>query len=65
MTFFLYLLLDCLSHLLRLDYKDKREVTSNNILRYLEHKEKFRYKFNRGWEHALVSGEEVYYIGIV
>lgn len=50
---------------LRTGYKDKREITSNNILKYLEHKEKFKLKFNKGFEHALVSGEEVYYVGIV
>lgn len=47
------------------DYRHKKEQLANKILKYLEYKERFKTKFNRGWEHALIAGEEVYYTGIV
>lgn len=46
-------------------YQDIRERFANNILKYGEKKDKFQNKFNKGWEHALIGGEEIYYIGIV
>ena len=45
-------------------FKDIREQWGNHILQYLIHKEKLKLRFNEGWEHALISAEEIYYIGI-
>jgi len=45
--------------------KDIRETWCNQILKYLTYKETLPLVFNSGWEHALISAEEVYYIGIV
>ena len=44
---------------------DPREVTANQLLDYFYHKERLELKFNMGWEHALIAGEEIYYVGIV
>ena len=46
-------------------YSDLREKWGNEILQYIKHKENIPLKFNEGWEHALISAEEIYYIGIV
>jgi hypothetical protein len=45
-------------------YKDIVEVQTNNILNYLMKKEDIILKFVKGWEHGLISAEEVYYVGI-
>ena len=45
-------------------YRDIREQNANHVLNYLTYKEKLRYKFNEGFEHGLISSEEVYYVGI-
>lgn len=45
-------------------YKDIVEKQSNDILNYLYKKEDLIQKFVEGWEHGLISGEEIYYIGI-
>lgn len=47
------------------NYRDIREQCANQILQYLEKKENLLVKFNKGWEHALIAAEEIYYIGIV
>lgn len=47
------------------EFSDPREVTANQLLRYLLHQEVLEMKFNQGWEHALISAEEYYYVGIV
>jgi hypothetical protein len=46
-------------------YTDIRERMANQILQYGERKDNFAAKFNKGWEHALVCAEEIYYIGII
>jgi hypothetical protein len=50
---------------MNVSYTDMRERLANKILQYGERKDNFQFKFNKGWEHALVVAEEVYYIGIV
>jgi hypothetical protein len=44
--------------------KDIREQWGNDILQYLIHEEQLELKFNEGWEHGLVTAEEIYYVGI-
>lgn len=46
------------------NYKDIRERWVNDILQYLKRRENLELKFNEGWEHALIAGEECYYAGI-
>lgn len=48
----------------RYSLKDIREEWANDILNYLKEKENLRLKFNQGWEHAIISTEEIYYVGI-
>ena len=44
-------------------YIHPREVTANQILEYGVQAEELVRKFNEGWEHALISSEEIYYVG--
>ena len=45
------------------EYIHPREVTANQIMEYGVQAEELEKKFNAGWEHALISSEEVYYVG--
>lgn len=49
----------------KMSLKDIREESANAILEHLKEDQKLKLRFNEGWEHALISGEEVYYVGIV
>ena len=46
-------------------YKDMRESTATQILTYLKYDQQFDQKFLKGWEDALLAGEEVYKVDIV
>lgn len=46
-------------------HKDPAEVLSSQIMDYLVEQQNIRYKFNKGWKHALLAGEEIYWIGIL
>ena len=46
------------------EYKDIVEIQTNHILNYLYKKEDLILKFVKGWEHGIISGEEIYYVGI-
>ena len=50
---------------MRRDYVGAREIQGQQILDYLIRKEKAKEKFNKGWKHALIAGEEIYWTGIV
>ena len=39
-------------------YLDNKEILAQQVLNYLEKQQKLREKFNKGWKHALISGEE-------
>jgi len=45
------------------DYQDIREITAQNILEYLTRKDDLEVKFNSGFKDALISGEEIYWVG--
>lgn len=45
-------------------YKDIVEKQTNDILQYLYKKEDIIQKFVEGWEHGIISGEEIYHVGI-
>lgn len=49
---------------LNYSFRDIREKYANDILQFLTRYRKLPSIFNRGWEHALISSEEVYYTGI-
>jgi hypothetical protein len=46
-------------------YQSSREIMGNQILTYLKKAKRLREKFNKGWKHALIAGEEIYWTGIV
>ena len=46
------------------DYKDIAESTAHHALNYLKLKLNLTHEFYKGWEHALIGGEECYYVGI-
>ena len=50
---------------IKMSLRDVREESGNAILEHLKEDQKLKLRFNEGWEHALVAGEECYYIGIV
>lgn len=45
-------------------YKDIREQWASDILQRGFHSERFKATFQEGFQHGLISGEEVYYVGI-
>jgi len=45
-------------------YKDTNERMSNQLLRYLYHTQDIKEEFSRGFEDALIMGEEIYVIEI-
>lgn len=55
--------LDEIEKYFKTEYIHPREVTANQILEYGVQAEELEKKFNAGWEHALISSEEVYYVG--
>jgi hypothetical protein len=55
--------LDSIEKYFKTGYIHPREVTANQILEYGIQAEELQRKFNSGWEHALISSEEVYYVG--
>jgi hypothetical protein len=44
-------------------YRDLREITGQRSLTYLRKEQYLDYKFNQGFKHAIIAGEEVYYVG--
>lgn len=46
------------------DYKDIAESAAHHALNYLKLKLNLTHEFYKGWEHALIGGEECYYVGI-
>lgn len=50
---------------MRREHQDPAEMMAHQILEYLIQKEKINDKFNKGWKHSLISGEEIYWVGIL
>tara|TARA_R110000744_G_scaffold62667_2_gene129328 strand:+ start:1385 stop:3766 length:2382 start_codon:yes stop_codon:yes gene_type:complete len=44
------------------DFQDMNESSAHKLLTYLEKQQNLKRKFNKGWEDALISGEEIYCI---
>lgn len=55
--------IDSIQKYFKTEYIHPREVTANQILQYGVQAEELQKKFNAGWEHALISSEEVFYVG--
>jgi flagellar motor protein MotB len=47
------------------DHQDPAEALAHQMLEYLIRKENIKDKFNKAWKHALLAGEEIYWIGIL
>lgn len=47
------------------EHQDPAEVQAHQLLEYLIQKERVADKFNKGWKHSNITGEEVYYVGIL
>lgn len=47
------------------DHQDPAEILAHQLLQYLIQKESIRMKFNKGWKHGLISGKEIFWVGIV
>lgn len=47
------------------EHQDPAEVLAHQLLQYLIQKENIRMKFNKGWKHGLISGKEIFWVGIV
>lgn len=47
------------------EYKDTAEMTAYHSLNYLRNKLNLDHEFMKGWEDALIAGEEIYYVGVV
>lgn len=55
--------LESIEKYFKTEYIHPREVTANQILEYGVQAQELIEKFAQGWEHALISSEEVYYVG--
>lgn len=47
------------------EYQDVRERMATHIMKHMWVKEDMQFKFNRGFQDALIAGEEIYYCDIV
>lgn len=47
------------------EHQDPAESMASQILEYLIEKEDIKMKFNKAWKHGLISGREIFWIGIV
>ena len=47
------------------EHQDPAEALAHQLLQYLIQKESIRMKFNKGWKHGLISGKEIFWVGIV
>lgn len=47
------------------EHQDPAEILSHQILEYLTQRQEIRQKFNLGWKHGLISGKEVFWVGVL
>lgn len=47
------------------EHQDPAEALSHQILEYLMQKEDIKMKFNKAWKHGLISGREIFWVGVV
>ena len=46
------------------EYSHPTEIASNQLLNFLIKNDLLQTKFSKGWEHALISAEEIYFVGV-
>lgn len=46
-------------------YQDVREINGQQALNYLTQQQRLIEKFNEGFKHALLAGDEIYWVGII
>lgn len=47
------------------EHQDPAEVLATQLLEYIVQKEDVEMKFNRAWKHALISGKEIFWVGMI
>lgn len=47
------------------EHQDPAEMLAHQILEYLIEREDIKMKFNKAWKHGLISGREVFWVGII
>ena len=47
------------------EHQDPAEALSHQLLQYLFQKEDIKMKFNKAWKHGLISGKEIFWVGVV
>lgn len=47
------------------EHQDPAEALSHQLLEYLIEKEDIKMKFNKAWKHGLISGREIFWVGIM
>lgn len=47
------------------EHQDPAEALAHQLLEYLIRKQGIKDKFNKAWKHALIAGEEIYWVGIL
>lgn len=47
------------------DHQDPAEALAHQILSYLIQKQDIKMKFNKAWKHGLISGREIFWVGVV
>jgi hypothetical protein len=46
------------------EHQDPAEALSRQLLEYLTIEKRLNHKFNKGWKHSCIGGEEIYWVGI-
>jgi hypothetical protein len=54
-----------LNNYINYEWQDLRELSATQILKYYQHYLETKIKFNRGWEDAILSAEEIYCVDII
>lgn len=52
-------------HYMKRKHQDPAEMMATQILNYIVKEEDVEHKFNKGWKHACLSAEEIYWVGII
>lgn len=47
------------------EHQDPAEALSHQLLEYLIEKEDLKMKFNKAWKHGLISGREIFWVGVI
>lgn len=50
---------------MRRDHQDPAEALAHQLLEYTILDQDIKFKFNKAWKHALITGKEIYWVGIM